>query len=283
MIEADRVRERSLERFRAAFLAGRYRAAEDYAADLCHYRLHPQADDIERLAMIAKRVATGERPWDPEGRVKGLAAIEQEGDGWLGVLNARLSRIRRQELASDIEGALIDWVAAAEVLPLAWAIAVTGVDPDVLAKLPAPAASCYPAIRPEEKGVAAVAANAAICAHLQHGCDACPLRQRGTLARQPVDSGPPCVAAIPRYTGARVAVSARNRWAHPKETEPHPSADVVRHERKALEKIGVVVRDDSLWGVLAAGCRAALGCEPSDPLALVEREVVDLVGPGDTT
>lgn len=287
IIEADHVREVLLARLRDAFFSARYRAAEEIARDMD--RLGLLADNrVAEWCRVAQRIATREPTWIdrtapslPAKPVRRLDRIRVRGHEWGGMLLATIAVVERMERDGRRLDALTPYVAAAELIVLAWALEVVGVEPKALRAVPGPADGCLPRARPDEhKNLTDIARNAALCA--KRHCAECPLAGEagGTAAAKLRTDAAAGLANALRDTGPGKLTRLRNKHAHPRMDRTATAVeDAISVEVRALRKLGVDTPDDGLGlaDILRAVYEKLTGDQAADPLTVVEDEVRTLL------
>lgn len=294
LVDANDLAMRARREIAASFSRGELRLALSRCSDLRQLGA-AEARRVWACCDTAVRVAENRTPWLSAGAQRALGPLaaelreaEQTLDGWSGLLGARIGSIERAERAGRFEQALVEWVVAAELLQLVWALTAVGGDTRALRLAPAAIEECS-ARRIHDgvvsKGPARAARSLSICCATR--CPGCPVgtadepRWLSSLWANPLAAR---AAAAARDTGPRRLVRLRNRMLHARapgrQLTPRRLRDAISQERDALQELGVHSHGGSdasgLADLLRSAVAAAVGAPLPDPLGRLEAELTEL-------
>lgn len=294
-IEADFVAFHSERRLRDAITAGRYVTACERAEDLLHLRL--ANDELVTWCDAGRKIVDDEPNW-----IAGLPAgdeatrrlrLDDKALGRLGAMTEIVGRLQRSESWRD---ALTAFVAATELLSLAWCEEVAKVNEAQLAGLG------WKQIRPQlcfvmpekdksssvkhkhshsvrpEKARTAVdqARHAAICA--TERCATCPLASR-RAGKRILAAGGADAARAARERLTRL-VELRNDVVHVRKRQnlKVQLATALKADLPGLRECFAVGEPATLASLLTDAAVAATNRAPPNPLAVIDARIEALLG-----
>ena len=276
-IEADFIARQAQRRLRDALAAGRYTTAAERAEDLVELGL--ASDELVRWCDAGRKIVDDQPSWADAVPAGDEAARRLRlDDSALGRLGAMTELVDRLERSGALRDALVTFVAAAELLSLAWCEQVAKVDEAQLRKLRwGQLGDCADSVRPDQSSSAVdQGRHAAICS--TERCAQCPLTGR-PAGKKILAAGGADVARALRQRPKRL-VALRNDVVHLRKRQILRSqlAAAIENDLPGLRKCFSVQAPVTLAALLTSATRAAIGRQAPQPLAVVDAQIEALLG-----